>query len=246
MLNLSGIPETSLVGRILRGVLRVIPPGAIVPILQGPLRGVRWIVGSGEHGFWLGSFEMHKQLLFAQALKPGDVVLDLGANVGFYTILASRLVGPQGKVFAFEPLHRNLTYLSRHLRLNQCTNVTILEVAVCDHVGTARFRPGETAQGGAISETGEIQVATTSLDALYQSGAIPAPHIIKMDIEGAEADVLVGGSEVLQKANPIIFLATHGDENEKNCLALLEKYQYQVRLLSRTGNLAEFWAAPQS
>jgi len=78
-----------------------------VPILQGPLRGKKWIVGSQRHAFWLGGYEPHLQRLIAREVKPGEIFYDVGANVGFYSLLASVLVGP-GKVFAFEQLPANV------------------------------------------------------------------------------------------------------------------------------------------
>lgn len=65
----------------------------VVPVLQGSLRGRKWIVGSSNHGCWLGSYEWKKQRLFTRTVSSGDVVFDIGAHVGFYTLLASVLVG---------------------------------------------------------------------------------------------------------------------------------------------------------
>src|ERR1043165_45133 len=101
--NFSGLSRGSFVGRIARLPLSLIPAGARMPILQGPLRGKRWVAGSHVHGGWRGSYEFEKQQMFISAIKPGAVVYDIGANVGFYTLLASRLAGPQGRVYAFEP-----------------------------------------------------------------------------------------------------------------------------------------------
>jgi len=81
----------------------VIPRSVRVPILQGPLRGKCWIVGSATHGCWLGSYEAVKQSAFAASVKAGGVTYDVGANVGFYTLLASALAGPRGHVFASSP-----------------------------------------------------------------------------------------------------------------------------------------------
>src|SRR5216684_2115948 len=103
---------------ILRLPLRLIPRGAIVRIVSGELRGWQWIVHSATNGCWLGTYERHVQRLFRQRLRPGAVALDVGANVGFFTLLASKLVGSAGHVYAFEPLPRNLYYLERHVRLN--------------------------------------------------------------------------------------------------------------------------------
>jgi hypothetical protein len=82
-INFSGITNQNILGKILRSPLRLIPPKTVLPILQGKLRGKKWIVGSGQHGAWLGSYEYEKQLLFQQIVQEGNVVYDLGANNGF-------------------------------------------------------------------------------------------------------------------------------------------------------------------
>ena len=74
--------------KVIRLPLRTVPPGTVVPILTGRLRGRKWIVGSGDHSCWIGSYELEKQRAFAQVVHPGETVFDLGANVGFYTLLA--------------------------------------------------------------------------------------------------------------------------------------------------------------
>jgi protein-L-isoaspartate O-methyltransferase len=135
MINFSGLPITSLLGIILRKVLSLIPPNFTVPILQGPLRGTRWIVGAQTHGMWLGSYEIDKQLAIKNSLKPGQVFYDIGANVGYYSLLAAKCVGNTGAVIAFEPLPRNIVYLTSHLRLNKITNTILLQKALSDHSG---------------------------------------------------------------------------------------------------------------
>ena len=121
MLNFSGIPRGGVIGRLLRLPLTVIPPSTVVRILQGRLRGCRWIVGAETHGCWLGSYELAKQRQFGDAIKESNIVYDIGANVGFYSLLASRCIGSMGQVHAFEPLPENLVFLEKHIRLNHCT-----------------------------------------------------------------------------------------------------------------------------
>jgi hypothetical protein len=100
MLNLARIPADRWYGRAIRWPLRCVPRDVTVPILQGPLRGARWVVGSHTHGCWFGSYEADRQRAFVRLVRPGAVVYDLGANVGFYTLLAARLAGPAGRVLA--------------------------------------------------------------------------------------------------------------------------------------------------
>jgi len=135
VIDLSRISSHSLAGRVLRAPLRLVPGKLVVPVVQGPLRGARWVVGSSTHGCWLGCYEAGNQAIYVRLVRPGMTVYDLGAHVGFYTLLFSRLVGPGGVVHAFEPVPRNIFYLERHLRLNGTMNVRVQEFAVTRQTG---------------------------------------------------------------------------------------------------------------
>ncbi len=243
--NFSGISNEWRLGRLLRLPLRLIPSETRVPILQGRLRGKKWIVGSHTHGCWLGSYEYEKQLFFQEKVTPGSIVFDVGANVGFYTLLASVLVGDTGRVFAFEPVSRNLLYLKEHLRLNRVTNVTIIEVAVSDRCGVASFVEGPMTATGHLSGEGQLRVQTASLDELVSGGCIPVPDFIKIDVEGAEMLVLSGAKSVLETARPAIFLATHGDEVHRLCCGLLRSSGYVLGTIGgeRMGRADELFAS---
>lgn len=219
----------------MRAPLRLIPREMPVRILQGRLRGKRWIVGSFNHGCWLGSYEHDKVLRFQETVKPGHVVFDVGAHVGYYTLLASELAGPHGQVIAFEPLPRNLRYLHEHLRLNSVQNVRVIEAAVSDRSGTARFRVVPDSSMGAVTSDASadaIEVETVSLDDLFARGEIPAPNVLKIDVEGAEASVLAGAEKVIAEARPAIFLATHGAEVHAKCCRFLNNHRYKLTPLN--------------
>src|SRR5215471_15904440 len=125
MLNFSYTNNKSLLGGLLRLPLRLLPRDMTVRILQGELRGKKWIVGSSDHGCWLGSYEFEKQILLTKMIKQNTNFFDIGAHVGFYTLLASYLVKDSGNVFAFEPFPRNIEYLEKHLMANGIQNVTL-------------------------------------------------------------------------------------------------------------------------
>jgi FkbM family methyltransferase len=225
--GLDRIAYRSFWGRVLRFPLRLIPPGATLRILQGPLKGKRWIVGSGVHGYWLGSYEYAKQKRFEEVVRANQVVFDIGAHVGFYTLLAAVLVGPQGRVVAFEPLPRNLIYLQAHLALNRVTNVTVIEAAVSDRQGVSLFDEGADGFTGHISTgTRGVEVPTVTLDELVWHGVVPRPDCIKIDTEGAEASVLAGAEQVLATYHPVVFLATHGGVLHEQCTEFLRRLGY--------------------
>ena len=89
-IDCSRISSRSYLGRVVRFPLKVIPGTAVLPILQGPLRGARWVVGSGTHGCWLGTYELRKLELFAGTIQEGMTVFDIGAHAGYYSLIASR------------------------------------------------------------------------------------------------------------------------------------------------------------
>jgi FkbM family methyltransferase len=220
----------SVLGRIARFPLRFIPADLVVPVLHGPLRGSKWIVGSAHHASWLGSFECEKQRQIAAELKPGSVFYDVGANAGLYSLLAARIANA-GKAYAFEPVPRNIWYLRRHLELNHIHNVDVLELAISDQAGTALFHEGENRFMGHLAQEGKLRVRTATLDSLVFEERLLPPNFIKMDIEGAELLALRGGSQTFQRCRPALFLATHGCEVHMECCQLLESWGYECRFL---------------
>ncbi|MER2599899.1 MAG: FkbM family methyltransferase [Caldilineales bacterium] len=218
---------------LLRLPLRLIPPNQVLPVLSGPLRGRRWIAGSGVHACWLGSYEADKQRLFSRLIQPGMVIYDAGAHVGFYTLLAAHLTGPRGHVLAIEPSPRNQALLQRHIALNGYGDrVTLLAAALAEQSGTLRFATaGEQAYQGHLSAQGELTVQAVTLDELAASGETPPPHLIKMDVEGAELNALRGAADVLRHAQPMLMLATHSTELQQSCCTLLAEYGYVVQTL---------------
>lgn len=230
-INFSAIERASTLGSLLRFPLRLLPGGTVVPILQGPLKGRRWVVGSANHGCWLGSYEYSKYRLFQSIVRQGSVVYDIGANVGYYTLLASQLVEGSGQVFAFEPVPRNLGFLRRHLELNRIGNVTVIEAAVSSANGEAHFDTGPNPAMGHLADGGSLKVRSITLDTFVLEQAMPPPEVIKIDVEGAEADVLAGGRETIRRHGPLILLATHGEAVHRECCRILDSQGFVVETL---------------
>ena len=230
-MDFSKINYRSFLGRMVRLPLRLLPKKMVMPILQGQLRGKKWVVGAGEHGYWLGSYEIRKRIAFEREIGPHIVVYDIGANVGFYSLLAAHLTGPEGKVYAFEPLHRNVDYIRRHAALNRCENIEVFEAAVSDQAGEAFFDPGVSIATGHLSESGTIRVRQVCLDDMLANGMIEPPDTLKVDVEGAEYAVFQGAKKMIEAHRPLIFLDTHGRDVHALTIELLAGYGYQFETL---------------
>jgi FkbM family methyltransferase len=232
LINLSIIAPDTVAGKIVRLPLRLLPRKAIVPILQGPMQGKKWIVGSSLHRCWLGSYELEFQKALAKELRSGSVFYDVGANVGFYSLLAAQLVSP-GMVFAFEPVQANLSYLRAHLEINRIDNVKVLGLAIADKCGTSSFVTEATRAMGRLTSDGGTIVSTYTLDRIIQEGLASPPDCIKMDIEGAEFSALLGARECFLQHRPLLFLATHGQQVHEDCCRLLREWKYTTRSIGK-------------
>lgn len=222
-------PPESAAGRLLRLPLRIVPRGRFIRILTGPARGLRWRVGVGLHGCWLGTYERLKQDRFRQLVRPGQVVHDIGANTGFYSLLAARLVGSKGEVHSFEPNPSNVQHLREHMRANDFQQVSVHPCAVSDREGTFQFQC-DGSFTGRLSDDGTHRVSTVTLDSFLRNDGVP-PDLLKIDVEGAEFDVLNGGMTMLKQCRPTILLATHGEQVHRECVKLLRSLDYELTAL---------------
>jgi FkbM family methyltransferase len=215
-------------GKVLRLPLRLIPRDTVLPILQGPGRGLKWIVGSYNHGCWLGSYEYEKQLVLADLVKKGDVVYDLGAHVGYFSIIFSRLVGDQGMVYAFEPFISNYEFICRHLELNRVRNLQPIQAGISVSSGIASFQPGPNGAMGRKSEAGSIQFPVYNLLEYIQQHQLRQPTLIKMDIEGEEASVVPSMAEYCRNNKIKLMISTHSDQITEGIVLLLQKVGFRV------------------
>jgi hypothetical protein len=128
--RLSAMPNSSPIKRLLRTPLHFIPPGLTVPVVDGPLQGKHWIVGSSVHRCWIGTYDPGESRRMKRHLRPGSICFDVGAQAGYHTLCASSMVGSTGRVFAIEPAPNNVANIRKHIAMNHLTNVTVVEAAV--------------------------------------------------------------------------------------------------------------------
>jgi len=231
--RISAAPSSGPLKRLLRTPLHFIPSGLKVAVVRGPLQGKRWIVGSSIHACWCGTYEPQESKLMKQMLQPGSVFFDIGAQAGYHTMYASSLVGPSGRVFAFEPAPGNLVHLKQHLLMNRLTNTFVIEAAVSGANGVSHFDCADSVVAGHLSSTGALEVRTIGLDQEIDAGALPEPDYIKIDAEGAELNILEGARKMLRRRHPTISLETHQWLPEfatirDDCKRLLVELGYQL------------------
>ncbi len=177
-----------------------------VPVLRGPARGLR--LPLTELRYLLGSYERPVQVALAEHIRPGGVFWDVGAHVGFFTLLGSRLVGAEGIVHAFEPLPRNRRLLEAAIAANRCTNVRVHDLAVTSKTGEATLKGHRSSAMWSLMEnrgTGEqLTTRCTTLDDLR--GAFEPPDLMKVDVEGVEYEVMRGGTLFLTEHRPLLIV----------------------------------------
>lgn len=197
--------------------------------------------------------------LFKKVVKPGDVVLDLGANIGYFSLLAARLVGNNGKVFAFEPEPINFYYLMKNIGINNYLNIFAIQKAVSQETGKAKlficsYDSGhhtinqcegiEAYSQGRPTEKDSIEVDTVVLDEFLEKKT-DRVDIIKMDVEGAEAHALAGMRNTLQRNKRIkvfleffpLLLEKMGTSPEAFAQSLLNDFGFAVLAIGHDYNL---------
>lgn len=211
--------------------------------MGGPLKGYLWTTGS-SYEYILGNYEDPEIVkTFCSWLKPDTVFYDLGGNVGFHALLANRFIST-GKIFSFEPVPFIRAIFEQHIELNkkfiQHKNISILPFAISDHEKEIVFsndpnqRDGNTYIKSAenfVNADQRIEVKCFSIDELLLQG-YAAPDIIKIDVEGAELDVLKGAINTLKQYKPHVLLATHNCHLpgiKDQCVNFLAEQGYELK-----------------
>ena len=152
-------------------------------------------------------YEKAEIRLFRRLLRPGMRVVDLGANIGVYTVIAASCVGPRGRVFAFEPAPENVAFLRRNLEANGIANVQVVSKAVGDSPQTVKLYLAAHSVGThSVSKVGPQSI---DVEVIRVDDAIPSNEtidVIKMDIEGFEPAALRGMSRILAASMPTLFV----------------------------------------
>jgi FkbM family methyltransferase len=180
-----------------------------------------------EKFYWTGAYERAVQDVLVELVQPGDVVWDIGAHVGYFTLLLSHLVGPSGKVVAFEPVSDNRLRLEESLRLNGVANVVVRCEAAGSSCGQVMLHSRGssltwTLRGDEVDPTAVLSVPSVTLDEVAAKGEPPA--LLKIDAEDAEVDVLRGATTLLAHHRPYIVVELVDPAMRYECLSVASGY----------------------
>lgn len=215
--------------------------GLIVVDLASPLLGYRMRLDmlGGHRRFALGTYEPEISQVMQAFLKNGATALDIGANIGYFTLLMARLVGAEGRVIAFEPFLPVFSLLQENLTLNHLAWAQAECLAVSDSEGSARMESENDNQHSFIthfSETGDLTVSTISLDQYIETGKFTSLDFIKIDVEGAEDAVILGMTRTLREYHPVVLVEIHHtDGTESSGLSQLAEMGYQLQRVEKGG-----------
>lgn len=218
---------------------RLLPPApstftARLPV--GSLVELEYREAIGLHTLLYGSFEAAEIQSLCSWARPNSTALDVGANVGLFTVALAEAVRPAGKVIAFEPFPGNIGRLKGNLELNNIRNVDVLPLAVGREEGTITLHLSrDPAFHSTTGVRGErplhetITVPTSSLDHAWKRKGLPRVSVVKIDVEGGELSVLSGASALLESCRPVLLVEIPEEEQLEEITTLLRRHGYRAQ-----------------
>lgn len=234
----------SLAGLIRRGLNRAAPTGLTqVRIAAGDLAGYSILLDMQvDKDYWLGTYEPELQAALRELIQPGAIIYDVGANIGYVSLLLAKASGETGKVYAFEALPENAERWRQNIALNRMgIRLELFAGAVTQASGPVRFLVHASGgMGKAAGSAGrqdhylsEVNVQGISLDEFVYGQGNPPPQVVKMDIEGGEVLALPGMQRVLAEARPLMLMELHGPESSRAAWERLTEAGYQICWMRR-------------
>lgn len=241
------IYQNQLIANLVRSSLNLVAPEELitVKIASGAGENLQMELDlKTEKDYWLGTYESEVQLGISELVSSGDFVYDVGANIGFLTLLFARQTGPQGHVYAFEALPENEVRLTKNIKRNGFQDwVTVIPAAVMDRSEPVDFYIGPSTGMGKVQGSAgrdsvdyreSILVEGLSLDEYVERTGIPRADIVKIDIEGGEVLAVPGMRTLLQIHRPIVMIELHGPEAAKLCWEFLKHENYRICRMKST------------
>lgn len=208
-------------------------------ISAGPAKGLRYpITLPDDKMIWTGTWERDFSIELAKLIPDSGICYDIGSHRGF--IAGVMAMNQASEVHCFEPNPENGQQIQDVIRLNPDQKIQLHACAVSDSDGEATFVLMSESSMGKLegssfqeseSGTNQITVKTRSLDSMIAAGDVPPPQLIKIDVEGAEEDVLKGATKTLQDHGPLICLEFHSPELLDSCCNILHQHGYETELV---------------
>ena len=241
--------DEDLRARLLRGLIERIERGS-VSVPQGHAAGLRFelrhltLAHAHLGGIAYGVLESSVQEAMVRHLGPGGVLYDIGANLGFFSLLGARLAGREGQVYAFEPAAENAQAIRDHAALNGAGNLTAIECAVGARAGRARLQLVDDRSWSKLEGYGEhpgteqvVEVEVVAVDDLLARDELRPPTLVKIDVEGAELEVIEGMRGTIDAYRPAIICEVHG--THRGFAAAMAEHHYRVINLEGTAPIEE-------
>jgi FkbM family methyltransferase len=210
-------------------------------ILSGAGRGMRFDPTGGNLRYILGPIIPYEENTLVRYLQRGAVFYDIGANIGFYALIAARTVGDTGKVYAFEPIQELTETIQKNARLNKINHLTVVNKGVGEQTGTMQLMVSDipeisrVVQGEGVPVNGDgsayREIPVVSIDDFVFGEKAPPPQVVMIDVEGAEFKVLRGMKRTLREHRPVILCENHWilDEMMEYCNSDLKEFGYVLQ-----------------
>lgn len=241
---------------IYRASMKVMSKGAgLKEIERGGMKYLIWTKEDiGKKLLILRSFEANETEFFKMTIKPGDICLDVGGNIGYFSLNFAKSSGPDGRVYVFEPIERNVLTIRLAAIMNGLNNIEVLESVVADSSGEVSLEIPDNDSAYAHMSTGRAggRIATVkciTLDEFTKSRQMKKISVLKIDVEGAEHLVLKGASSLLseKKSRPSVVMAELVNEflgrfgsSIRDIIRYMEKFGYRPFYAGKGGKLVPF------
>ena len=210
-----------------------------ITVSRGVLRGARLKLDLtlNHESYWLHNYEPQMVEAIHDFCKGGMTIYDVGANIGYISLILARIVGAGGKVLAFEPLPGNIQRINEHIACNSLHSVIkVVPVAVSDREGKEIFlvhydnKMGKLAgsRGRKTTYFDRIEVNSLRLDDFIYRDSNPPPHLIKIDVEGGGVKAIPGMQQLLSERRPVVLMELHGPEEKWVAWDMFRRLDYRV------------------
>jgi FkbM family methyltransferase len=205
-IRIGGATLGGLADRLVRRMIFAPVSSPVLAVIHGHKM---WLPARGTPDFLLQPYEEGTTRLFCRLVQEGMLVVDVGAHVGYYALLAADQVGATGRVYAFEPEPTNYALLLKNIKLNRYTNIVAVQAAISDKSGPSSLFLGRHSGSHSLFESADmsgtvVNVQATSLDDFFEREGWPRIHVMKVDVEGAEMAVLDGMSRLATNVGHLI------------------------------------------